>query len=601
MPLFVPLVVSLGIYFIPVYLLRRDAYPRAQDYYVSSERTPPGVIQNSFIAYALRMATFGPFFAWGASGDFWPAIINSASFGLGLYLIYILRRPMLEFLDIALDRDQSMTVHEFIARQHGNDSRVRLLASSLSVFALVGLAIGEAIGLATLVGPILLDNVNSTYIFICGMLMLMALYSILSGHSGVMRSAQTQLGVLYLCLFGSTALLLYMLISALNPMPPHGTFAVVFVAVCCTIILCYRRSRYVDTGPIGNTNSYYTDDADLGRGPLAARLFGRFNKIVNVSISVLAVLVIVLALMGVYSEGLPAVLADSARTLQAGTRVSNMGLLALFLLPLFYQIVDITNWQRIAAFEKDGNLRDLEPSERPAAFRKLLGTYAVEGALMWLFMCMFGAVAVLATATPGGADVMQAFVRQLASQQNPVAGAALSLLLVSVFAMALSTMSSAFSASLCALRCDILPAFWPELASGRAQPADEAIATRRTIMAGCGLCLAMVAAFYVADAYFQMSFTSSAFLALLFAFYCAQLSFVPLILGPVIGRTCGGIGTVSPGWALVILGSSAAIGVCAVTVYLVTRNEPWLWAAVPACLGSGLVLFTIARLWPGAG
>ena len=38
--LFLPLV-SLAIYLIPIYLLRRKAYARAQDYFVSSEHSPP--------------------------------------------------------------------------------------------------------------------------------------------------------------------------------------------------------------------------------------------------------------------------------------------------------------------------------------------------------------------------------------------------------------------------------------------------------------------------------------------------------------------------------------------------------------------------------
>jgi len=42
----------------------------------------------------------------------------------------------------------------------------------------------------------------------------------------------------------------------------------------------------------------------------------------------------------------------------------------------------------------------------------------------------------------------------------------------------------------------------------------------------------IVAGFLIADAYLQISFASSEFLALLFAFYCAQLSFVPLVLAP---------------------------------------------------------------------
>jgi hypothetical protein len=590
--LFLPLV-SLAIYLIPIYLLRRKAYARAQDYFVSSEHTPPGVIRNSSVGYALKMATFGPFFVWGASGDFWPAIIYSAFFGLGVCLIYILRRPMLAFMESALNGDRSITVHDFIARQHGNDPRVRLLASGLTIFAILALVIGEALVLATFLKPVLSDDAVSTYVFVSGIVTLTALYTTLSGNSGVMRSAQSQLGMLYLGLFGATALLLYLLISALRPMSPHSTFAIVFVAACCAIIPLYRRSRYVDTSPIRTANSN-TDRS--GREPLGARLFRRFEKILNACISVLAGWIIAVGLMQLYSDGLPAIARESAAALQTRTGLSSMALVALLLLPLFHPIVDMTNWQRLAAFEKDSS--DIEPSRRLAIFRGILRIYAVETPLMSLFMCMFGGIAVVLMATPGGADAIEAFIRELAAEENAMATAALSLLLVSVFAIALSTMSSLFSASLCTVRYDVLPAFWPDLASAKAQAAQEA--ARRTVMAGGALYLVMIiAGFLTAGAYLQMSFASSEFLGLLFAFYCAQLSFVPLILGPVIGRRSEGAGTVSSGWALVILGFGAAIGLVAVAVYLTSGNESWLWSAVPACLGSGLVLFILARLWPG--
>jgi hypothetical protein len=268
----------------------------------------------------------------------------------------------------------------------------------------------------------------------------------------------------------------------------------------------------------------------------------------------------------------------------------------LLLLPLFHPVVDMTNWQRLAAFEKDS--RDIEPSRQPAIFRGILKIYAVETPLISLFMCMFGVIAVVSMATPGGADAIEAFIRELAAEENAMASAALSLLLVSVFAIALSTMSALFSASLCTVRYDILPAFWRE----RSSPAVEAAegTARRLVAAGGGLYLAMiVAGFLIANAYLQISFTSSEFLALLFAFSCAQLSFVPLILGPVVGRTSTGFGTVSAPWALVILGVSAVMGLLAVAIYVATRNESWLWAAVPACLGSGFLLFIAARRWPG--
>src|ERR1700751_5473379 len=92
---------------------------------------PPSVILNSSVAYALKMATFGPFFVWGASGDFWPAIVYSAFFAFSICLVYILPRPMRELMDNSRNRDRSITVPDFIARQHGNDPRVRLLACAL--------------------------------------------------------------------------------------------------------------------------------------------------------------------------------------------------------------------------------------------------------------------------------------------------------------------------------------------------------------------------------------------------------------------------------------------------------------------------------------
>jgi hypothetical protein len=127
---FIAPAVAILLSFIPVFLLHRKAYARAHDYFVSSGSTPPSVIQNSAVAYALKMSTFGPLFIWGATGDLWPAILNSAFFGLGLSLMFALRRPILEFIGAALSGDRSMTMHAFIAQQHGNDRRVRLLTSN---------------------------------------------------------------------------------------------------------------------------------------------------------------------------------------------------------------------------------------------------------------------------------------------------------------------------------------------------------------------------------------------------------------------------------------------------------------------------------------
>ena len=107
--------------------------------------------------------------------------------------------------------------------------------------------------MAALLKPVM-GNAALVNLSVLGMLALTVLCAMLSGNSGVMHCAQLQLGMAYLGLFGSTALLLYLHVSALTPLPPHGTLAVVFVAAWCAVILWYRRSKYVDTNLIRIAN-----------------------------------------------------------------------------------------------------------------------------------------------------------------------------------------------------------------------------------------------------------------------------------------------------------------------------------------------------------
>jgi hypothetical protein len=590
------LLAYLGISLIPVYLLCRREYAQAREYFVASEHTPPGVVQNSSIAYSLQTATFGQFFSWGANGEFWPGIVFSAMFGAGLYLIYRLRGPMLAFISHALDRDRSITVPGFIARQHGNDARLQLVAAVLSVLAFTGLTTSAAIGVASLVKLILPIGPNATFGIACGLLGMMMLYTIPAGNSGAMRSAQVPLGILYFALIGSSLIVLYMLISSAGRMPPRGTFAVAVLAACCAVVLIYRRSRYIDTSPIGRPISSEATDIE----PLSARLFRRFSRVANELIAVLAATTLVIALIGLYAQGFPAIITESVSALQAETRTSISGLLTLVLLPIFYPIVDTTNWLRIAALGADP--ARVDAYQTPETFARVLEMYASASALLWLLICMFGTIAVLAAGTPNGADVLRSFVVWLASQQNDLADAASWLLLVSVAAMAVLTISAMFTATLATIRYDIIPAVSSSLAPELPQSSNQALARRRAIIAGSVLCVGMLIAMFLLNDYPDLNFASGRFLNLQLACLCAQLAFGPLVLGPLISRNSA---TISPAWAIAVLGAGVVAGQGVIIVSLQPEHKAWLWSAIPACLGSGLSLYAVALLWtsktaPGA-
>jgi hypothetical protein len=425
---------------------------------------------------------------------------------------------------------------------------------------------------------------------VLGLLALAMLCAVFSGHSGAMVCSQLQLGMAYLGLAGSAALLLYLQASTLLPMPPYGMLAVVFIAAWCILILAYRRSKYVDTNLIRR--------ADPDRSPSGASALKKFQQVLNPCISFFVVLAFVIAGMLFYFFGLPRVGSESIAALQAGTRLPAAGLIALILFPLFYPLVDVANWQRLAAVEKHIEEGKIESGLRPSIMRRFFRMYGGESPLLWLFLCMFGALAAVATETPTGADAMPAFMTQLVSDRNEATVLVLPLLLIGVFAIALSATTSMFSASLCTIRYDVLPWFRPELAAGAAQPGAEAAAMRRVTIAGAGFLVAIAAVFLVAEAALRIGFSSSTFLALLFALGCAQLAFLPLVLGPVLARTNGGSGAVSARCAVAVMGCSALSGAVAAAIYVATGREAWLWAVVPVCLGAGLLAYCMARLWP---
>jgi hypothetical protein len=579
--IFAPLLISLAVYFIPAVLLHKFNFRTAQDYFVASTPTSPKLFQNASIAYQLQMATFGPFFLWGSTSDFWPAIVNSTFFGFGLLLVYFLRRPLFAFLDEALGNDSSITVHQFICRQHGNDPRVRVAASLLTIFALFGLALGESIGLLALLRPFLSSSVEATYGATFLILLLVFLYAILAGNSGVMRSDQTHLGVAYFGLFAATGLLLIYQLLGKSESSIHSLIATIFVGLVCPVILIHRRFVVLDTVRITGSLAETT----LERS--AAIAFQWFEKLTNWMIVLAATLVFVASVLVVVRDASSVALsAPALRIFQ--TQFSSIGFLALSLLPLFYAFVDITNWQRLAAIEKNRG------ASKSPAFSKAFMVYVFESPLIWIFMCMFGALAASTFGLPGEEKDIGSFVQSLVQKNSGGAVAVVTLLLLAAFAMSLSTINSVFAASLCAIRYDIFPSLEHTARDG---DTDEAKARKLTTIIGVVLYLAIVVVLYGVEKFLSVQFGAAQFVALLFAFYCAQLSFVPLILGPILRVSPSGFLTLNGSWALAVLLVGIVVGLTSISIYLATGSEAWLWAAVPLCLTSGFALFVIGSFF----
>jgi len=560
---FLPLLISLGIFLVPIWLLRRQGAGAAREYFTSGRYIPPQAIQNASVAYSLRMAAFAPIFVYGANGDFTPVIIGAACLGLGIYLLHTLRGPLLAFLRDALKNNQSITLPAFIALRHGNDRRVRVFAAILTLFVLVAAIACEAFALSGIFKLISgHDSLARGLAFVA--LLLAVLYAVPAGHPGVIYAGQLKLGAIFLGLFGAGAMLLYQYISALTPLPPYGAFAIGFAAACSLAILIYRRSRYIETGPIIASR--------------AANLLGKFGKALNPAISVFVVLIIVLAGMGFTATGFstpgPAIAA------QGGSSLSLMGLGSLVLLPLFYPLTDLVHWQRLAAIENNREAYQGDDASWAKALRGIFRLYALETPLLLVFIASLGAVSVAALNPADSTQALPALVQEAGSGDNPVATLALSLLLLAIAAITLSTIAASFLAGLCTLRYDLLP--------GRTKPESSS-------MAGRVFFLAIVIALIAIAELLPLHFTSGGFVALVFALLSPLLAFVPLILGPIAaGRT------VSPAAVLVILGIGAACPLAGLFGYMLTAGEHWLWGTVPVCLAAACSVFALALRLQGS-
>ena len=584
----------LGAFIAPSVLAYRQSGHRAHVAAPSAGHVAPRVIQNSSIIYRLGLVALAPLLAWGISGDLWPVVAYLVSVGLGLSLFYALRRPILQFLEGALGHDRSITVHEFIARRHGNDPRVRGFAAALTVFATYGLIVCVMIGLAIVLRTVFSGSGGIADLFVAAIFLVVASFTLVSGRLGILYATQIQLGLTYFGLFAATVLLLYLQGSAIGAMPLKEIVALALIVIVCAVVHFRRRARYLDSSIRPRAAKA---DGPREREPTGVRLFVRLQKILNSLVGILAMTLIVLAAIVTAFElflgGAPAFAREALDALQAGTSVSAMTLTSLIVLPLLHPLVDVVNWQRVAAFARLRDGGQFKDGEWTAAFKTFGVTYAIEVPLMALFIVLFGAIAGLTLAATSETDATQVFVASLLAQENSVATAIATLLMLGLLALAAATIGSLFSAGLDVVGCDIVPALRSQSTS--AAGAADAGRARATLIAGLVIGLLALATFLLADMGAEHTFGIAGLLGEMLAFSSAQIALAPLVLAPLLAGS-GRFGTVTPAWAFTVLAAGAAIGVGMTIAGLVFGQSAVLPWAVPACFAATTLLYVIAVL-----
>jgi len=571
------LLISLGLYVLPAYLSRQKRIDSPSEHFVSARPASKSVFTNASVAYAIQLATFGPFFVWGAMGDYWPGLINTVFFGLGLFLILLFRRPIMSFLASALAADNSVTIHGFISKSHGNSRLVRVTASCLTIFALWGIVMAEMFGASALIGPLIGSDIDLTYILVIVMFFLMFVYTTAGGNDGVMRADQFQLGVAYLCLFAAFAIMLWTL-AAQGAITAGLVFPIGLFALVLTVLIAVRRLRFIDYSVNAIADTELADDPAMLKTAQVYRVLERGLNWLVVAAVLACVIAVGRALLAADWQNAGA---SASEALARPSSLSALALFSLAILPLLYQICDTTNWQRLAALRPEQGVDD------PRLKRALL-TYSLEAPAIWLSMMLFGAVAVAYLSGFNMADPINGFVAKLMSTDTASAPWVLGFLLLAGFAIALSTMDAVLSATLYAFRYDILsPVF------GDGAGSSEGARVRTVNRFGLLTYLVVIGMFFVAEHNFQ--FGRSQYLGLLLGFYSAQISFLPLLVGGIVNREGQ-----SPFWdagpmgALATLVAGFVAGVGLTIAGLFGGGDELLWAGIPASLGASTIAYLLS-------
>jgi hypothetical protein len=570
---FIFVFLAVAIYFIPVWLFRRSSYSSVRALSLSESGITPETFQSASVAYSVQMATFGPFFIWGLTRDTLAAVLNTCAFIAGLFLIYVFRGKLANFLSNRLPKDLSITPHSFISMQFQDSNLVRKMAAIVTLIGLLGILVAEMLGVLAVIEPVFARNPDARSYVMILMFLAAITYTLVGGNDGSMLSSCLQLRVVYIAL--SIFLLAILNIAASNKMGLAASASILWTLIFTAIILSIsqvlsilprRDLNNVDNSRKKGIKKYNTID----------RLLGCFAVVLLCSV----------ATYSAYLINISSTSSESASIefwLQNKT-LPTVALFSLTILPLLFQIIDISNWQKLAATSVTMNTN--EKNNKSSNSGKAIALYAIEAPVICFLLLLLGSTLTLDPSFVG-IDSFSAVATILFTSSQTAHQIASISLIVGVFAIAFSTMDSALSAAICAYMYDIRPVATVSMHTSTKHTEQEIQRNLRVVV----LFLVVSFACLIFATHF-LKFGTDTFVTFLLAFYGAQIAFVPLILRGLLISNPSSLHPI--GGVLALMGGTIVSLACAMAG-LMNINEYIGWIGVP---GSLITSFIILILTP---
>lgn len=492
-PGLVVLLIPLLIYLFFGLRLPKGQLQTPNDFFLAKRQVRTMPFSNSSIAYGFQVATVFPFLMWGAWKVLLVPIANAIFWGVGILLFAWALPRLRDFLG------KDYTLHRFLSEKYGGSISIRFATSLVTVIAMWGVILAEIIWGSQVITAIVPKS-DFFYIAIFLMAFYVLVYVSYGGQPSSILTDQSQLVFSYVGVFGLLTVLMILGGTGHVPVDPVGWIGAIFFFIVVIGVFLLRRFRFLEKGS------------------------GRIASLQNLLLC--ASLVAFLAGCGAYAFRAPTNwgTTDLGVFRKPGDYFGWPGLVAMILLPISYQFVDMTGWQRILS------VRNADGEAPPVReIRRGVFLYALESPLTWLSMLLLGIVAVAAGLMPDVENPLVSLSKSLIAS-NPVGMKLLGyLFIISVLSIMLSTVDSVIVATMFAFSYDLYPKTRRQIdaAGGDAREILQPV-LRSGRFFGATLVIAGLAVFTVLD---TSGLGGDKFIGILFAFYGAQLSFCPAVLG----------------------------------------------------------------------
>lgn len=389
--IFTAFIAALLVYFIVARKAGKTSLIHPDQYFLSTNSYSSDQFAVAQIGYSLQMATVYPFFIFAFSGMTWIAVWNTLFYALGIILL-IFFLPKFQKRHVHLI-GSSKTLHAFIASVH-EKPYLRRLTAWLSIIGFIGLTVFEITWGSRVIKVLFNDNMNVYYFTIAILATYLIFYLWLGGQRGTYNTAQYQLVSSY---FGIHAAVAW---AVLNPSVDYSKLEVMQPVMVAVVILSgvmfIRRLK------------------DIRRS-----LVLNILTLVSLVVMVYCILQNSSILYFSYTNNIQAAIESVFNNPD-----NTLPLLAFALLPIGFQFVDMSNWQRMVAVRND-NISSIK------RIKQGLIQFLIESPLSWLLPIVLGLCAKQILTNISG-DPWDAFLTKIFSG-NGFQNIAISMLVIAGF------------------------------------------------------------------------------------------------------------------------------------------------------------------------